>query len=367
MPDQCRLQTDPHVRILRQYSHKAGSRVDLIQHGDGSVNILRVYDHPVPAYEALLGHTCPALPQILRCCAKDGQFFIEEEFVDGIRLSDLLETCRPDDSQACAIIRQVCCALSVLHGRGFIHRDVKPENILLTSAGRIVLLDLDASTEEDQKKQQDTRLLGTVGYAAPEQFGFGRSNVRTDVFGVGVLLNVLCTGQHPSQRLTAGPLRPVVERCIEVNADKRYPSIEALLDHLPKTIEPVRCSQCGFITPGGGCIHCGKPGKLCRSRKKLTALLAAAAAFAVVIGVCVSLCKPAPVPEQPEASAEPSVVPETPTETKGTEPTDTPLTTEEAPAFDLPGRPLTEEDIGEWCTPQMTDTLAPFFNAFIPC
>ena len=357
MPERTVFQTDPGSMTLRQYSRKAGCHVDLIQRPDGSMYIRRIYDHPVPAYEALIGHQEPSLPQIYCYEKAGGHFHVTEEFVDGMRLSELLELCRPDDAQACAIVRQVCHALSVLHDHGFIHRDVKPENILLTSEGRVVLLDLDASTEEDQQKQQDTQLLGTVGYAAPEQFGFGRSNVRTDVFSVGVLLNVLCTGRHPSQHLTVGPLRSIVERCIEVNADKRFPSMGELLKHLPQTAGADRCPSCGFMTPGGGCIHCGKPGRLRRSRRNQIAIVTALAAILAAALLTAHFSKPEPIPELPP---EPEL--EMPQAQDIPEISEVPVTTAEPeePEFDLPGRPLTAEDIGEWCTPQMTDTLAPF-------
>lgn len=350
MPERTIFQTGPGAAVLRRFSQKAGCTVDLIQHKDGSRCILRVYDHTVPAYSSLIGHEEPSLPQIFRCYDRDGLFHVEEEFVDGISLAELLETSRPDDAQACAIIRQVCHALSALHHHGFIHRDVKPENILMTSEGRVVLLDLDASTEEDHQKQQDTQLLGTVGYAAPEQFGFGRSNVRTDVFSVGVLLNVLCTGRHPAQHLTDGALQAIVERCIEVNTDKRYPSMDALLQQLPRTAEAAHCPHCGFLTPGGGCIHCGKPGSFQKKQRKRTLALFCLASIVAAGFLLAAFLRPAQEPENlPVSSAEAeNALP--------TEPEESP----EAHIPDPPGRPLTEEDIGEWCTPQMEDTLAAF-------
>ena len=131
---------------------------------------------------------------------------VEEEYIDGMVLSDLLKMAHLYAEQAAAIAQQVCFALSVLHAHEIIHRDVKPENIIITSTGRVVLIDLDAASKPDHEKDTDTRLLGTVGYAAPEQFGFGRSDARTDIFSVGVLMNVLLTGDHPAKKLADGTL-----------------------------------------------------------------------------------------------------------------------------------------------------------------
>ena len=351
MAEQITLYMEPGIRLLRQCSSKADCRVDLLQRADGSKFIQRTYDHPIPAYEALLDHRCSHLPAIYRCRRQGGLFLVEEEFVDGLPLSEVLEMHRPDSAQASAIVRQLCEALSVLHGSGFVHRDVKPENILLTSTGRVVLLDLDASTEQKEEKNQDTRLLGTVGYAAPEQFGFGRSDVRTDIFSVGVLLNVLCTGEHPSQQLETGVLAPVIERCIEVNSDKRYPSAEELLRHLPATAPANICPHCGFLTPGGGCIHCGRPGKFRRSRRWIPA---AAAALAVLTGLTGWLLgRSKPEPEPPAPAVQETI--QTP-EAEAAEP--------EAPVIpapqDTPQRPLTDADVVPWMNCDEADALAPF-------
>jgi serine/threonine protein kinase len=75
---------------------------------------------------------------------------------------------------------------------------VKPDHVILAEDGRVVLIDLDGSMEIQPEKSEDTRLLGTALYAAPEQFGLARSDQRTDVYAVGILLNEMLTGAHPA-------------------------------------------------------------------------------------------------------------------------------------------------------------------------
>ena len=248
------------LQVRKVFREAEDHGVFLVKGEDGELRVCRVYRHPALAYGAMVGIETDSLPRVY-CCeeTEDGLTVVEEEYVDGTSLSELLEVSRTDDSQTAAIARRVCGALETLHRRGFIHRDVKPENILLTSAGRVVLLDLDVSSAHDPEKDRDTQLLGTVGFAAPEQFGFGRSDVRTDIFALGVLMNVMLTGAHPSARLTEGALRPVIEKCIAVNADQRYESVEALLAALPPEQPGTPCPDCGCITPGGGCLCCGRP------------------------------------------------------------------------------------------------------------
>lgn len=302
--------TEHDLHLVRRCSEKTGKQIDLLQGPDGTMLICRVYDHPVPAYERLLGQNCEALPKIFGCRPMGNGILVEEEFVDGMLLSDLLEDHLLDTRQAAAVAGQVCKALEVLHRNGLVHRDVKPENILLTAAGRVVLLDLDAACAQQKDGGRDTQLLGTVGYAAPEQFGFGRSDARTDLFSLGVLMNVMITGRHPSQVLAEGPLRGLIETCTQMNADKRFSSAQALQRRLPGSGRTNRCPTCGFRTPGGGCIYCGKTSK----RRRWS--LAVAAAAAAVAALALLLWKPEtppieeePIPQMPILEAESEILP----------------------------------------------------------
>lgn len=273
-------------RLIRIFREQQDSAVVLLRRESGEDYVLRLYDHPVQGYEAAQELNLPELPRIYRFDTVDGCCLVEEEYVDGIHLSELLEVYRPDESQTAAIGEQLCRALQALHEKEIIHRDVKPENVLITSSGRVVLLDLDASSKYDPEKDQDTRLLGTAGYAAPEQFGFGRSDVRADLFSLGVLLNVMQTGQHPSRCLAKGSLRRIIEKCIEVNADKRYATAAELGHQLAKyAMSAQPCPVCGFTSPGGGCLCCRIPSGRKIKRHVLLPCLAVLAGLAICAGL----------------------------------------------------------------------------------
>ena len=79
---------------------------------------------------------------------------------------------------------------------------------------------------------RDTVILGTVGYASPEQLGVSQSDARTDIYAAGVLLNVMLTGEHPSVRLASGRLGQIVEKCTAISPSHRYSTAEKLAQAL---------------------------------------------------------------------------------------------------------------------------------------
>ena len=70
------------------------------------------------------------------------------------------------------------------------------------------------------------------GGAAPEQYGLGQSDTRTDIYSLGVLMNVMLTGQHPSKKLAEGRMGRVIQRCTQVNPAKRYKDVMYLMETL---------------------------------------------------------------------------------------------------------------------------------------
>lgn len=182
-------------------------------------------------YRRLLELECPWLPRIEAVEERDGVTAVLEEYVQGDSLAFLLENGPLPQEQAEAVAVQLCRALETLHGLDIVHRDVKPENVLLR-AGGAVLIDFDASRLRKEKHDTDTRAMGTAGYAAPEQYGFSQTDARADIFAMGVLLNEMLTGKHPATTLAPGWLGRIVQTCIEVNMDRRYASAQALREAL---------------------------------------------------------------------------------------------------------------------------------------
>ena len=76
------------------------------------------------------------------------------------------------------------------------------------------------------------RVAGTKGFAAPEQYGLSQSDGRADIYALGVLLNIMLTGEHPSRKLAGGRMGRIVQRCTRVNPEKRYKNILHLMEAL---------------------------------------------------------------------------------------------------------------------------------------
>lgn len=213
---------------------KRGRRgtVELLRHlATGKRYVFRRYIGSADVYRKLLDITCPHLPRIEEVAEKDGAVAVLEEYVQGDTLSFLLEGGVLTEQEARAAARDLCDALWVLHSLGAVHRDVKDSNVIFRG-DETVLIDFDASRIVKEVAQADTQIMGTTGYAAPEQFGLKQTDGRADIYSLGVLLNVMLTGQHPSRTLVQGPLGRVVQRCTMLNPNKRYPSVLELKEAL---------------------------------------------------------------------------------------------------------------------------------------
>ena len=214
--------------LVHVMADKNDCRVLHLRHKElGRDMVLRQLAYPVAAYTTLCDIACDHLPQVYDVVDTDDGQTVLEEYVEGITVADLAAGSRIHYCQAKKILRGVCHALSVLHQNGFVHRDVKPENVLVRQSDQAVLVDLNISRKVTQAGR-DTVIMGTVGYASPEQLGLTQSDARTDVYACGVLLNVMLTGKHPSEQLAGGRAGRIVRRCTAVNPDDRYQTAHKL-------------------------------------------------------------------------------------------------------------------------------------------
>ncbi len=117
---------------------------------------------------------------------QDGTAFVYEDYIQGVTLRQRMEEGPPlTREDAVWLGRQLCQALAPLHRENIVHRDIKPENIVLGADSQVYLIDFGIARFEKAGRSADTTLLGTHGYAAPEQFGFCQSDARADIYSRG--------------------------------------------------------------------------------------------------------------------------------------------------------------------------------------
>ena len=131
-----------------------------------------------------------------------GTLFLVMEYVPGITLRDLIRSEAPmPPARALTVIEPVLSALGAAHRAGMIHRDVKPENVLLADDGRVKVADFGLARAVNSETQHTSTgvLIGTVSYLSPELVVDGHADARSDVYAAGVLIYEMLTGQKPHQ------------------------------------------------------------------------------------------------------------------------------------------------------------------------
>lgn len=232
--------------------------VKLVKHIETGVlyvkKTLSVYDADL--YKTLKDSKLDGIPEIHHIIETNNELIIIEEYINGRTLQQELEANGPFDIDiAVHIIKTLCSILNNLHSlkKPIIHRDIKPSNIIMSDRGEITLIDFNVSRKYDVKKSQDTMFMGTADYAAPEQYGFGQSDARTDIYALGQLLNVLLTGFLPKEQLYTGKAEKIISRCINLDPERRYRSTMQLSHALACMEEPhfeMTNGPVSFLPPG---------------------------------------------------------------------------------------------------------------------
>lgn len=195
-------------QLLREIARGAGARVYLASDGR---DVVAVKAFPLgqdaradreAAFGAGLDH--PNLNPVLERLDLDGRPAVATPFVAGRRLGSWLTTAsRPE---RLAVVDGLLAGLGHLHAHGIVHRDVKPENLLVTRTGTPVLIDYDLAVRRDDRHDRRSA-AGTVAYLSPEQARGEPAEPASDLYAVGILLYRLLTGEVPF----AGSVADVME------------------------------------------------------------------------------------------------------------------------------------------------------------
>ena len=213
------------IKILQQNSKGEVYLAQVKETGE-FVIIKRVNLTGLP-YKKLRKNFNPLFAKILLCAEDANDTVIVEEFIQGETLIERLE--RENffsEDEALNILLQLCDGLKFLHELGIVHRDIKPSNLILQAGGIVRLIDFDAARIVKANKSEDTNALGTKGYAPPEQYGYGQTDARSDIYSLGVTMQQLLGKNYH------GRFKNILSKCTEIDPKNRWQSVDELKNAL---------------------------------------------------------------------------------------------------------------------------------------
>lgn len=213
----------------------------------------------------------PALPRIVDIIDNGSTIYVIMDYIEGESLDKiLLEYGAQPEELVIEWAKQLCDALSYLHSQKppIIYRDMKPANIMLKPEGNLKVIDFGIAREYKEKSLADTTVLGTSGYAPPEQHGSRQTDERSDIFALGMTLHHLLTGIDPrpadyiyapvrqwNPELSEG-IEAIINRCTALDPEDRYQSCSELmydLEHPDLITQSFKKKQKHRLWMFGGC------------------------------------------------------------------------------------------------------------------
>jgi len=198
----------------------------------------------------------PNLPRIYDHFTDREHWYLAMDFIAGETLDEYLSKVRRGHLAVETVVDigiQLCEVLSYLHSQHppIIFRDVKPANVMRTGTGHVYLIDFGIARRFRPGQKQDTTVLGSPGYAPPEQYGRAQTTVQSDIYSLGATLYFLLTGKEPSEAVfnsalpyvQKGPvaLQQLLAQMLELDAGKRPASMEVVKRTLRQIqVEPVQ-------------------------------------------------------------------------------------------------------------------------------
>ena len=206
-----------------EFANRLVAIKEMLQHGLSEQEIAEATEAFKRESLMLATLTHPNLPSIYDYFTEEGRYYLVMSFIEGGTLDDYIQT-KGGSLPAEKVLQigiQLATVLSFLHTRKppIIFRDLKPSNVMRTPDGQIYLIDFGIARHFKHGKVKDTTILGSPGYAAPEQYGRSQTSPHTDIYGLGALLHYLLTGIDPS-------LAPFVHQPLRLPA---YPQFATLI------------------------------------------------------------------------------------------------------------------------------------------
>lgn len=197
--------------VMECLSDRNGVTTFLVENRAGERFVAKCFDKTLgfqlggDAIRRKLSHE--GLPRYVASFENERMLVTVREYVEGVSLERYAAENELSEQEIVRLCIGLCDILAFLHHRDepIIHRDVKPENIIVRpDAEGCALIDFDIARVYRSGNESDTTFFGTVAYAPPEQYGFSQTDVRADIYALGVLLRWLLTGQHTGEQKRPG-------------------------------------------------------------------------------------------------------------------------------------------------------------------
>lgn len=205
---------------------------------DCSAGVGRAYERLWDAQRS--GVILHGVPRLVECLRSGDELSVVTEFIEGRTLGELVRDEGASERLATGLMPALCDAVFELHtllDPPLIHRDLKPSNVIVRSDGRPFVIDFGIARAWDGKADADTVRFGTRAYAPPEQFGFGQTDARSDVYALGKLALFCATGGEGTgpadeadlrRRGLSAPLSEVIARATAFDPARRFSGARAL-------------------------------------------------------------------------------------------------------------------------------------------
>lgn len=196
---------------------------------DGKLYVRRYREIPQELFRRIRGISCPYLERLVEQSEDENGAYFISEYVEGISASERTFS----EKEAVKLLLELCAAIKALHKAGVIHRDIKPSNIICGNDGHIRLIDFDSARLRVEFQSRDTEILGTGGYAAPEQYGFMQTDDRSDIYAFGVTMEEIL-GENADKP----KFRRIIRRCTQFDPDRRFLDISAVGRAIKRAVMP---------------------------------------------------------------------------------------------------------------------------------
>lgn len=196
---------------------------------DGKLYVRRYREISQELFRRIRDVSCPYLERLVEQSEDENGAYFISEYVEGTPASERTFS----EKEAVKLLLELCAAIKALHKAGVIHRDIKPSNIICGNDGHIRLIDFDSARLWVEFQSRDTEILGTGGYAAPEQYGFMQTDDRSDIYAFGVTMEEIL-GENADKP----KFRRIIKRCTQFDPDRRYRDISAVGRAIKRAVMP---------------------------------------------------------------------------------------------------------------------------------